>query len=163
MVLNIPHGHAWSQTEATFEGSEAPSGAPVFAAYSNLPGVGWRTSVAVPTDLLTGPAWQSALLTGGGCHLVLLAFGTLLQRKISRGITVPLAKLHRIALAPDSEQFGAWSVPTGMREADELAQALIAENTVRVMKRLPVSNARSSSAPQHWGNATCCFARSTIA
>jgi two-component sensor histidine kinase len=118
--------------EATFEGV-APSGAKVFAAYSSLPDIGWRASVAVHTDLLTGPAWQSALLSVMAAS-GLLACGTLLQRKISRQITGPLASLHRIAAAPDSTR-DEEIASTGMREADEVAQALIAEKRLRYEAR----------------------------
>jgi two-component sensor histidine kinase len=118
-----------TKPEATFEGI-SPLGAPVFAAYSALPRIGWRASVAVQTDVLTGPAWRSAMLSFAAA-LVPLVIGTLLQRKISHGITVPLATLHRIATAPDSDRFDSDSAKTGMREADEVAHALIAEKRSR--------------------------------
>ena len=118
-----------AQPEATFEGI-SPDGTQVFAAYCSLPHLGWRASVAVPTDLLTGPAWRSAVLSVAAAF-VLLVSGTLLQRKISQGITVPLATLHRIAVAPDSDRSYSDTVATGLREADAVAKALIAEKHSR--------------------------------
>jgi two-component sensor histidine kinase len=73
--------------------------------------------------------------------LVPLVIGTLLQRKISHGITVPLATLHRIATAPDSDRFDSDSAKTGMREADEVAQALIAEKRSRHEARASLERA----------------------
>ena len=118
-----------TRQEAMFEG-KSPQGVPVLAAYSSLPHFAWRASVAVPTELLTAPAWRSAL-SSVSAALVLLLFGSFLARRIARGITGPFAKLQQIAVAPDNDGFDGGIAATGLREADEVANVLIAEKRSR--------------------------------
>jgi hypothetical protein len=112
-----------SRQEAMFEG-KSPQGLPVLAAYSSLTHFGWRASVAVPSELLTAPAWWSAL-SSVAAALVCLLLGSFLARRIARGITVPFASLHQIAVAPDNDGFDSGTPATGLREADVVAQAIV--------------------------------------
>jgi two-component sensor histidine kinase len=60
-----------------------------------------------------------------------LLSGSFLARRISRSITSPFATLRQIAVAPDNDRFDTVTAATGLREADEVAQALIAEKRSR--------------------------------
>lgn len=115
------------RSEGTMQAT-APEGQVLLVAYSRLPETGWTVAVGIPIAELTGPAWRSAL-TSLAVGLGLLALGLILARRLARSVTEPIAALQRIAAAPDAG--GAAAGPTGLPEADEVANALRAETRRR--------------------------------
>jgi signal transduction histidine kinase len=97
-------------------------GIPLLTAFSRAEPYGWSVDIGVPWAQLTGPPLRAALLTfavGGG----LLGLTLVLVLIVARQITGPIAMLRRLAATAD-ETGPARQGPTGLREADEVAEAL---------------------------------------
>jgi signal transduction histidine kinase/ActR/RegA family two-component response regulator len=94
----------------------------LIGAYSRVEPFGWGVAIGVPRAELTGPAFEAAMrtLAAGGA---LLLIGAALALIIAQKITDPIAALRRLAGAADRSLLLAPS-PTGLRETDEVVQAL---------------------------------------
>ena len=96
-------------------------GIPLLTAFSRAEPYDWSVDIGVPRAELTAPSLRAALLTlaVGGC---LLGLTLVLALLMARQITGPMAVLHRLAAADETgpARFG----PTGLGEADEVAEAL---------------------------------------
>src|SRR6266849_3967256 len=96
-------------------------GIPLLTAFSRAEPYDWSVDIGVPRAELTAPSLRAALLTlaVGGC---LLGLTLVLAVLMARQITGPMAVLHRLAAADETgpARFG----PTGLGEADEVAEAL---------------------------------------
>jgi signal transduction histidine kinase len=83
----------------------------------------WQVVLGIPSGILLAPLYRTvgtALLAGAG----LLAAGLLLAGVMARGITAPIARLQRLAAAPDEADLRR--APTGLAETDGVADALAA-------------------------------------
>jgi two-component sensor histidine kinase len=94
------------------------------AAFRRLEGFGWTIAVGKPLAELTGPAWRKAL-TSLAVGLGLLGAGLGLAHQVARGITGPMSRLR--SLAAGAAEGHAVPIDTGLREADEVAEALLSE------------------------------------
>jgi signal transduction histidine kinase len=120
------------EREGIFEGTSR-EGIPAVAAFSHSEGFGWTIGIGVPRSEMTAPALRAAVLTltAGG---VLLAISLALALLVARHITGPIASLRRLASGVGPEAL--FEAPTtGLREADDVVQALrAAENSRRRSK-----------------------------
>ena len=112
-----------SEREGSFEGVSR-DGIPLVAAFSHSELFGWAVAIGVPRAELTAPAIASAMRTlaaGGALLVVSLAFSVLVARRIAG----PITNLRNLATAVDDD---ASPLPprTGLRETDDVAQALSA-------------------------------------
>src|SRR5216684_2425685 len=104
-------------------------GIPLLTVFSHTAPFGWAVAIGVPRAELTGPAFSTALRTlaiGGG----LFAVGLALALYAARRIAGPIESLRRLASAADRASL-LDPVPTGLREVDEVAQALHAAQDQR--------------------------------
>ena len=98
-------------------------GTPVVTAYARLPELGWIVSEAVPKTLLDTPRRQSILLLAVGAigSLSITCMAALLA---GRTIARPVLGLSRAARALGAGRMPPMP-PEGLREADEVGEALI--------------------------------------
>jgi two-component system, sensor histidine kinase len=105
------------------------SGALVLAAYSRSPTYGWYFAVGVPRSELMAPVKQMTAFVLAAA-LALLGGGGVLSVAVGRRITRPLEALAKPAMA-----LGRGEVPqiepSGVAEADQVAQALVAAGKIR--------------------------------
>ncbi|TPG53623.1 sensor histidine kinase [Roseomonas nepalensis] len=107
----------------------SPDGVHVLTAFSRLPEpYGWGVAVAVPKATLTRSALISAL-TLLAIEAAVLTLGLLLAREIARGVLRPITDLLKLAASLDNLAPRARAL--GLPEADQLAQALLAETRQR--------------------------------
>ena len=109
--------------------SNSREGLELLTAFTHLDGSGWAVAMGVPLQELTAPAISGAIraLVVGG---VILLAGLALAAVVTRQITRPIAVLRRLATATDRNEL-LMLPPTGLREADEVAQALHAAEVNR--------------------------------
>jgi PAS domain S-box-containing protein len=113
--------HLRVEREGVIE-STSREGFELLTVFSRGERFGWAVAIGVPRAELTGPALSAALSTlavGGGVLGVSLA----LALYAAHGIAGPIGSLRRLAAAPNRDAFFA-PEPTGLREADEVAEAL---------------------------------------
>ncbi|MEJ0071143.1 MAG: PAS domain S-box protein [Pseudomonadota bacterium] len=109
------------QEEGFFE-SPSLEGAAMLSVFSRAPRFGWSVYIGVPKTEITGPAFAAAMRTFAIDGLLLL-LGVALAMIVARRITGPINLLHRLAGTADRSQL-LDRQPTGLREADAVAQAL---------------------------------------
>ena len=105
-------------------------GIEVVSAFSHVEPSGWAVALGLPLSDLTAPAVSAALrvlaVTGAA-----LLIGVILAVVVSRQVTGPMAVLRRLASATNRDEVLS-APPTGLDEADEVAQALrVAEHRRR--------------------------------
>lgn len=102
-------------------------GVPLLVAYRRLDDTGWTVAVGSPVANLTGPAWRHALVSLAIGGLLLLLCLAVAQR-LASSILRPFAALRDLAASKDEARRYA---PTGLREADEVAEAFLQEASRR--------------------------------
>ncbi|MBI3517699.1 MAG: PAS domain S-box protein [Proteobacteria bacterium] len=96
-------------------------GTPLLTVFSRAEHYGWSIAIGVPRTELTVPALDAALRAFAvGVGLLVIGLG--LAVAIARRITGPIRALRRLAAADESSPLDP--APTGLREADEVAEAL---------------------------------------
>jgi two-component system sensor kinase FixL len=104
-------------------------GEPLLTVFSHGQQFGWAVAIGVPWAELTTPALKTATATlavGGGLLLASLVLALLVARRIAS----PIAALRRLAAATGTD--APIDPPaTGLREADEVADALAAAEASR--------------------------------
>jgi PAS domain S-box-containing protein len=119
-------GHLVSEPEGIVE-TISPDGVPLLSAFSHSGQYGWGVSIGVPMAELRGPAASAGLRTlaiGGLLFAVGLGFALYGARQIAR----PIASLRRLAAGTEGAMLDSG---TGLRETDEVADALIAAEADR--------------------------------
>jgi signal transduction histidine kinase/ActR/RegA family two-component response regulator len=109
------------QHEGVYEG-KTREGVPILAAFSHTEPSGWIVSILIPRSQLNGPALAVAARTLAA-GVAMLFVGFVLALLLARQILGPIASLRRLATAADRTAL-LEPAPTGLREADEVAQAL---------------------------------------
>ncbi|MEJ0071133.1 MAG: ATP-binding protein [Pseudomonadota bacterium] len=102
-------------------------GVPVLSVFSHGELFGWSVGIGLPTAQLTAPAVDTALRTLGISALLLLlcvGFASLLARQILK----PIAVLRQLAVQGGQ---AADLAPTGLRETEDVAEALRAAEAQR--------------------------------
>jgi signal transduction histidine kinase/CheY-like chemotaxis protein len=102
--------------------STSRDGIRLVSSFSRVELAGWAVSMGVPLAELTAPAVGAAMRTLGVGGAV-LAIGLGLAMIVTRQITRPMALLQRLAADRDEVLNPP---PTGLKEADEVVQALTA-------------------------------------
>lgn len=117
-----------TEREGTFS-ARSREGLQLVSAFAQVEPFGWAVAAGVPLSSLTGPAEAAALrtLAAGGAAL---AAGLILALLVLRQITGPMAVLRRLAVAAGRNEIFD-PQPTGLREADEVAEALHAAEMQR--------------------------------
>ena len=104
-------------------------GIPLLTAFSHEERFGWTVAIGIAQAELTRPALTAAMrtLAAGG---LALAIGLILALYSARRITGPIQSLRHLAATTDRD---TWlnPAPTGLREVDEVAQALRAAENER--------------------------------
>jgi signal transduction histidine kinase/ActR/RegA family two-component response regulator len=115
---------------------------PVIAAFSRVPDVGWGVAVGLPRPEVTGPAFDAAMRTLAAGGLLLLISASLAVI-VAQQITDPFAALRRLAGASDRSLL-LTPPRTGLREADEVVQALSAAEVRRAQSEAQERQARAA-------------------
>jgi len=129
------------EREGSFDGTSL-EGVPTVAAFGHSGRFGWAASIGVPRADLIAPALGAALrtLAVGGA---LLAISIALALLVARQITGPIAALRRLASGTNADAlFDA--PPTGLREADDVVQALRAAEEGRLRSKDDEQRARAA-------------------
>ena len=113
--------HMLVEPEGTFL-SPSREGIEVVAAFTHVAPFGWAVAMGVPLAELSKPTAQAAVRDLVAVAAALL-IGLTLALMVSRQITGPMTMLRRLANAAD-RRIVLEPPATGLREADEVAQAL---------------------------------------
>ena len=128
--MTPPVRAAWSRMPEGVTETVSPEGVPTFVAFTRMANPEWTIAVAVPKEMVTCPALRAALAQMGWTVLALV-FGLVLARRVSASITAPLARLRQFAAAAKPADRDPEHALTGLPEADEVAEALLAETRQR--------------------------------
>lgn len=110
--------------------SVSSDGTPLFSAFHRVAGSAWSVAIDVQQADLDATATRTMLMSLAA-SAVALAVALLLARAAARQIISPIATLRRIALAP---QPLSPAPPTGLRETDDVADALRTAEEARRMR-----------------------------
>ena len=121
-------GSLQAEREGIFE-STSLEGIPLLSVFSHAERFGWAVAIGVPRAALTEPALSVVMRTLSAGAL-LLAIGLALALYAARRIAGPIESLRRLATATVRDGMPD-AVPTGLPEADEVAQALRASEEDR--------------------------------
>jgi signal transduction histidine kinase len=106
--------------------TESLEGEPVYTAYTRSPTSGWIVAIGIPSRAMEAGMYQSLAVYGGGIFLSFI-FAVVAAVGITRSINRPIRGLARAARAMDAGK--PFEVPaSGIREIDDLANALIASD-----------------------------------
>ncbi|HEX9449923.1 MAG TPA: ATP-binding protein [Burkholderiales bacterium] len=106
--------------------TESLEGEPVYTAYTRSPASGWIVAIGIPSRAVEAGMYQSLAVYGGGIFLSFI-FAVVAAVGITRSINRPIRGLARAARAMDAGK--PFEVPaSGIREIDDLANALIASD-----------------------------------
>jgi signal transduction histidine kinase len=110
-----------TQSQEGISRGRSREGVSVLTAFSRMQSFDWWVVIGMPRTEVTGPALYDAVLTlAGGFVLLLISLG--LASFVSAQISNPIASLRRLATG---DRDGLLDPPaTGLRETDEVAQAL---------------------------------------
>ena len=85
---------------------------------------GWTVVVGIPRADLTSPAWHLAFLTLTA-GVVLLVLGLMMAQIVATRITRPIHALRLLSTAEDRGAYATAPFATGLREVDEVGEALL--------------------------------------
>ncbi|HET9469672.1 MAG TPA: GGDEF domain-containing protein, partial [Usitatibacter sp.] len=98
-------------------------GIPVISAYSRSPATGWGVALGIPRDSVMNPLWNRSIIVGDAV-VVILALGLALAWGIGGSIAASIRALEKPA-AEIGRREEIQVPPLGLREADEVGQALV--------------------------------------
>jgi signal transduction histidine kinase len=130
----------------------ALDGTPVVAIFHRSPQLGWRFVVSVPQAELNSKA-RKATTVLAVLSLVLVSLGVLATVLVARGIVRPVTRLVTLAESVGADVVTAERQPSGLREVDQIAEALARANhkiaSARVELQQEVQKARAEAAAAH--------------
>jgi PAS domain S-box-containing protein len=146
IIVRVPHGaeyvgqaasattvrHLITEREGIHD-STSLEGIPTLVVFSRTERFGWEVAIGVPRAELTGAAWMRAMRTLEAGS-VLLALSLVLALYAARRIAGPIGSLRRLAAATDHDT-PLHLAPTGLRDIDEVAQALTSADEGRRRSR----------------------------
>ncbi|MBL0727272.1 ATP-binding protein [Piscinibacter sp. HJYY11] len=127
-------------------------GTPVIAIFHRSPQLGWTFIVGVPQEEIEREA-RNATVVLAVLSLILLGLGVLATVWVARSIVRPVTRLVALAESVGTDEVAFDRQPSGLREVDQIAEALARANnkiaSARVDLQQEVQKARSEAAAAH--------------
>lgn len=151
--LPLPeHMRGLSERPAGQFEANALDGTPVVAIFHRSPHLGWRFVVSVPKEEIESEARQATMVLAV-LSLALVGLGVLATVLVARGIVRPVTQLVTLAESVGAEGVSVDRQASGLREVDQIAEALTRANhkiaSARIELMQEVQKARAEAAAAH--------------